>query len=109
VGPDGWIPPQRRRQWGPEVQPSTPHHCNYNSPCQLFIAQSVLLPLLSRSRGTQRGVSEKTPVQSVDLYSDKMSSDKERENHVYMAKLAEQAERYDGISLDSIYVSDGQI
>jgi len=50
---------------------------------------------LSRSRGTQRGVSEKTPVQSVDLYSDKMSSDKERENHVYMAKLAEQAERYD--------------
>jgi len=48
-----------------------------------------------RSRGTQRGVSEKTPVQSVDLYSDKMSSDKERENHVYMAKLAEQAERYD--------------
>jgi len=31
----------------------------------------------------------------VDLYSDKMSSDKERENHVYMAKLAEQAERYD--------------
>jgi len=25
-----------------------------------------------------------------------MSTDKERETHVYMAKLAEQAERYDG-------------
>lgn len=27
----------------------------------------------------------------------KMSNEKERENHVYLAKLAEQAERYDGI------------
>jgi len=61
----------------------------------MAIRISRRIPLLSRSRGTQRGVSEKTPVQSVDLYSDKMSSDKERENHVYMAKLAEQAERYD--------------
>ena len=28
-----------------------------------------------------------------------MAIDKERENHVYIAKLAEQAERYDGPSL----------
>jgi len=28
-----------------------------------------------------------------------MAIDKERENHVYIAKLAEQAERYDGLSL----------
>ena len=27
-----------------------------------------------------------------------MAIDKERENHVYIAKLAEQAERYDGLS-----------
>lgn len=27
-----------------------------------------------------------------------MSTEKERETHVYMAKLAEQAERYDGIN-----------
>lgn len=28
-----------------------------------------------------------------------MSTEKERETHVYMAKLAEQAERYDGMSI----------
>ena len=28
-----------------------------------------------------------------------MASTKERENHVYMAKIAEQAERYDGLFL----------
>lgn len=30
-----------------------------------------------------------------------MASTKERENYVYIAKLAEQAERYDGLSLSS--------
>lgn len=29
-----------------------------------------------------------------------MLSEKERENHVYLAKLAEQAERYDGYNFD---------
>ena len=28
-----------------------------------------------------------------------MASTKDRENHIYMAKLAEQAERYDGLFL----------
>lgn len=38
-----------------------------------------------------------------------MSTEKERETHVYMAKLAEQAERYDGNSISrSFTVSCGQ-
>jgi hypothetical protein len=38
-----------------------------------------------------------------------MSTEKERETHVYMAKLAEQAERYDGNSISRFFtVSCGQ-
>lgn len=35
-----------------------------------------------------------------------MSTEKERDTHVYMAKLAEQAERYDGMVYVYVYVVD---
>lgn len=38
-----------------------------------------------------------------------MSTEKERETHVYIAKLAEQAERYEGIRYFHISIIDSQL